>query len=116
MRSRPGRGGGIAGYFEFAERGTNFATEARAGLTTFMVMVYIVFLNASILGDGFGLAADGTPLPAGSEGGSELIQQPLIGGGYAHAGIHMFADGSPEQTTLLRWLQGTTLATCTTRN
>ncbi|MBI2780229.1 MAG: NCS2 family permease [Chloroflexi bacterium] len=30
----------------------------RGGLTTFMVMVYIVFLNASILGDGFKLAAD----------------------------------------------------------
>ncbi len=48
----------IASYFKFAERGTNLATEARAGLTTFMVMVYIVFLNAGILGDGFGLAAD----------------------------------------------------------
>jgi AGZA family xanthine/uracil permease-like MFS transporter len=48
----------IASYFKFAERGTNLWTEARGGLTTFMVMVYIVFLNASILGDGFGLAAD----------------------------------------------------------
>jgi AGZA family xanthine/uracil permease-like MFS transporter len=48
----------IAQYFRFAERGTTLATEARAGLTTFMVMVYIVFLNASILGDGFKLAAD----------------------------------------------------------
>jgi hypothetical protein len=65
---------------------------------------------------GFGLAADGSPLAAGSEASSELIQQPLIGGGYAHAGIHMFADGSPEYLTLLRWLQGATLATCTTRN
>ena len=48
----------IASYFKFAERGTNLVTEARGGLTTFMVMVYIVFLNSSILGDGFGLAAD----------------------------------------------------------
>jgi adenine/guanine/hypoxanthine permease len=48
----------IASYFKFAERGTNLWQEARGGLTTFMVMVYIVFLNASILGDGFGLAAD----------------------------------------------------------
>jgi AGZA family xanthine/uracil permease-like MFS transporter len=45
----------IAAYFHFAERGTSFATEARAGLTTFMVMVYIVFVNASILGAGFKL-------------------------------------------------------------
>ncbi len=56
---RPAGGGGaIADYFKFAERGTNLWTEARGGLTTFMVMVYIVFLNASILGDGFKLAAD----------------------------------------------------------
>ena len=48
----------IASYFKFSERGTDLITEMRGGLTTFMVMVYIVFLNASILGDGFGLAAD----------------------------------------------------------
>ena len=54
---RPAGGGGaIADYFKFGERGTDFITEARGGLTTFMVMVYIVFVNASILGDGFGLA------------------------------------------------------------
>jgi AGZA family xanthine/uracil permease-like MFS transporter len=45
----------IADYFRFAERGTDLVTEARAGLTTFMVMVYIVFVNASILGAGFKL-------------------------------------------------------------
>jgi len=50
-----GSGGAIAEYFKFAERGTDLVTEARGGLTTFMVMVYIVFLNATILGDGFGL-------------------------------------------------------------
>ena len=48
----------IGDYFKFAERGTSLGTEARAGLTTFMVMVYIVFLNAGILGDGFGYALD----------------------------------------------------------
>jgi len=53
---RPGgAGGAIADYFKFAERGTDLWTEARGGLTTFMVMVYIVFVNANILGDGFGL-------------------------------------------------------------
>jgi AGZA family xanthine/uracil permease-like MFS transporter len=55
---RSSGGGAIADYFKFEERGTNLATEVRGGLTTFMVMVYIVFVNASILGDGFGLAAD----------------------------------------------------------
>ena len=36
---------GLAGFFHFRERGTNLGTEARAGLTTFMVMAYIIFLN-----------------------------------------------------------------------
>jgi AGZA family xanthine/uracil permease-like MFS transporter len=45
----------IAKYFKFSERGTDLLTEARGGLTTFMVMVYIVFLNAAILGGGFKL-------------------------------------------------------------
>ena len=62
----------IAAYFKFTERKTDLLTEARAGLTTFMVMVYIVFVNASILGAGFqldpaGMAAvsAGTALIAG---------------------------------------------------
>ena len=45
----------IARYFKFAERGTNLVTETRAGITTFMVMAYIIFVNPSILGAGFGL-------------------------------------------------------------
>ena len=46
----------IAQYFKFAERGTTLGTEARAGLTTFMVMAYIIFLNPGILMGGFGEA------------------------------------------------------------
>ena len=46
----------IAQYFKFAERGTTLGTEARAGLTTFMVMAYIIFLNPGILTGGFGEA------------------------------------------------------------
>ena len=42
----------IANYFKFAERGTNLATEVRAGVTTFAVMAYIIFLNPIILGTG----------------------------------------------------------------
>ena len=56
---RSSAGGMIADYFKFEERGTNLATEARGGLTTFMVMVYIVFVNSSILSAGFGLDAAG---------------------------------------------------------
>src|SRR5262245_38074348 len=50
----PSRGGGLDNFFKLAERGTNIGTEARAGLTTFMVMAYIIFLNPSILMAGFG--------------------------------------------------------------
>jgi adenine/guanine/hypoxanthine permease len=48
----------IASYFKFSERGTNLSTEVRAGLTTFMVMAYIIFLNPSIL------SAAGIDVPA----------------------------------------------------
>jgi AGZA family xanthine/uracil permease-like MFS transporter len=39
----------VARYFKFAERGTNIVTETRAGLTTFMVMAYIIFVNPNII-------------------------------------------------------------------
>src|SRR5436190_18416879 len=37
-------------FFRFTERRTDLATEVRAGLTTFMVMAYIIFVNPIILG------------------------------------------------------------------
>ena len=40
----------IAAFFGFAERRTTLAVEVRAGLTTFMVMAYIIFVNPIILG------------------------------------------------------------------
>src|SRR5919198_3602109 len=42
--------GPIARYFGFTERSTSLATELRAGLTTYMVMAYIIFVNPIILG------------------------------------------------------------------
>ena len=39
----------IARFFRFDERGTSFGTEVRAGLTTFMVMAYIIFVNPNII-------------------------------------------------------------------
>ena len=44
-------------FFGFSERGTNLRTEVIAGLTTFMTMAYIVFVNPAIL------ATEGTGLP-----------------------------------------------------
>jgi AGZA family xanthine/uracil permease-like MFS transporter len=41
--------GGLAGYFGFAEHGTNLRTELLAGLTTFLAMSYIVIVNPLIL-------------------------------------------------------------------
>jgi AGZA family xanthine/uracil permease-like MFS transporter len=43
---------GLDRYFRLTERGTNVGTEIRAGLTTFMVMAYIIFVNPSILSSG----------------------------------------------------------------
>ncbi len=47
----------MGGFFRFSERGTNLRTEVIAGLTTFMTMAYIIFVNPAILG------TEGTGLP-----------------------------------------------------
>ena len=47
----------MGAFFGFSERGTNFRTEVLAGLTTFMTMAYIIFVNPAILG------TEGTGLP-----------------------------------------------------
>ena len=41
----PASSGGLDSYFKLSERGTNIGTEVRAGVTTFLVMAYIIFLN-----------------------------------------------------------------------
>jgi adenine/guanine/hypoxanthine permease len=47
-------------FYKFSERGTTFRTEVVAGLTTFMTMAYIVFVNPSILATkGTGLSVPG---------------------------------------------------------
>ncbi len=38
-------------YFHFAENGTTWRTEVLAGLTTFVTMAYIIFVNPSILSE-----------------------------------------------------------------
>ena len=61
-------GNAIADYFKFEERGTDLATEAKAGVTTFMVMGYILFVNPLILssaGIAVPAAAAATALVAG---------------------------------------------------
>jgi len=48
-RAEPG-GGALDRVFKLAAHGTSVRTEVAAGLTTFMVMAYIVFVNPVILG------------------------------------------------------------------
>src|SRR4051812_14539113 len=76
----PDEGGGpvtrmsaIAQYFKFDERGTNISTEARAGLTTFLVMAYIIFLNPSILMAGFGEHAGPNFTPVALSAATALV-------------------------------------------
>jgi len=45
-------------YFEVSRRGSTLRTEVVAGLTTFMTMAYILFVNPAILGDA-GVPRDG---------------------------------------------------------
>jgi adenine/guanine/hypoxanthine permease len=47
----------LSNFFDFSERRTNLRTEVIAGLTTFMTMAYIIFVNPAILG------TEGTGLP-----------------------------------------------------
>ncbi len=62
---------GIARYFGFRERGTDFATEIRAGVTTFFVMAYIIFVNAGILN--LGLATSPAFNPSAIAAGTALV-------------------------------------------
>lgn len=44
----------ISKYFGFVESGTDYRTETIAGITTFMTMAYIIFVNPTILASPFG--------------------------------------------------------------
>jgi AGZA family xanthine/uracil permease-like MFS transporter len=45
--------GGLDSFFKLSERGTSVGTEMKAGITTFLVMAYIIFLNPLILSNMF---------------------------------------------------------------
>jgi AGZA family xanthine/uracil permease-like MFS transporter len=50
LRRRPGETRGrLDRWFEIAERGTSYRTEMVGGATTFLTLVYIVFVNPAIL-------------------------------------------------------------------
>src|SRR5881396_1436286 len=50
-------------WFGFTERHTDLATEVRAGVTTFMVMAYIIFVNPIVLGYSGVAGLEGKGLP-----------------------------------------------------
>src|ERR671918_305284 len=54
------RGSGLDGYFKITDRGSTVRTEVLAGVTTFMTMAYILFVNPAILG----APDNGLPFPA----------------------------------------------------
>ncbi len=54
-----GWGGTIARFFKFEELGTNFRTEAIAGVTTFFTMAYILVVNPGILSNAIFLTESG---------------------------------------------------------
>ncbi len=58
--------GKMENFFKFKERGTNLRTEILAGITTFMTMAYIIFVNPGILSTAFGStpAAQASWIPA----------------------------------------------------
>ena len=56
-------------FFKFKEHSTNMKTEITAGLTTFMTMAYIIFVNPDILsaaGMEFGAVMTATIIAAGA--------------------------------------------------
>jgi AGZA family xanthine/uracil permease-like MFS transporter len=66
--TRTSQGSGLDSFFKLTERGTSVGTEVRAGVTTFLVMGYIIFVNPQILsaaGLEPGAVAAGTALVAG---------------------------------------------------
>ena len=43
---------------------------------------------------------------------SELLRQPEIGGGFAHAGVHTWSPGDADYQLIHDWLNGATLGSC----
>ena len=56
-------GASLDRWFGFTRRGTDLATELRAGVTTFMVMAYIIFVNPIVLGYSGVAGLEGRGLP-----------------------------------------------------
>ena len=84
-------------YFEFKKLGTDWKTEILAGITTFMTMAYIVFVNPAILHE------TGMPLAA--------VTGPVVTGTSASR-----ASGSTTRRIALPLRAGSSPASSATRN
>ncbi len=76
VRPTPTSGGPLDRFFKLTAHGTNVRTEVTAGLTTFMVMAYIVFVNPTILG----FTAVPDLQPRGLPFGATLTATALVAG------------------------------------
>lgn len=59
-----GRGSFLERQFNLSARGSDVGTEVRAGLTTFMVMSYIIVVNAVVITSGATIAGQSVSFPA----------------------------------------------------
>lgn len=64
----------ISTYFDFKELGTNYKTEILAGITTFLSMAYILFVNPSILSLS---GVEGLPEGVGMDAGAVFVATAL---------------------------------------
>ena len=77
-------------YFEFAALRTNWRTECLAGVTTFMTMAYIIFVNPSILHEA-GMEA-GLQIAPMLVPPSDMSFRPVIGPPGATRGVEAGCD------------------------
>jgi len=68
----------IASYFQLKKRGTTVGTEVRAGATTFLVMAYIIFVNANYIS---AEALGGAMKDAGAPSAAAIAAVTALGAG-----------------------------------
>ena len=104
-------GGWLERQFKMSQRGTNIRTELMGGLTTFMVMSYIIAVNPSILNLGGG-GLDVLDAHGYRPGGREGLDRSMVavfeyGNGAVGTLLHSWEIGSPLRGLRLSSVYGT---------